>query len=94
MRTHTHVCGRTLMPCVRMLMACTRMCTELGFHKLCKESFLHFILVWNESYIIWEPPQTPIFRLYKAIKGTFSKEEEIVNQRESFSQNTLKSKFS
>ena len=41
-----------------------------------KESFLHLILVWNESHIIWEPPQTPIFLLYKVIKDTFLKEEE------------------
>ena len=28
--------------------------------------------VWNESYIIWELFQTPIFSLYKVIHGTFS----------------------
>ena len=29
--------------------------------------------VWNESHIVWESFQTPIFQLYKAIHGTFSK---------------------
>ena len=59
------------------------------------------IEVWNESHIIWEPFQTPIFSLYKAIRGTFPKDKlkilrenpnslEIVNQRRSFSQNILK----
>ena len=32
--------------------------------------------VWNESYIVWEPFQTPIFSLYNAIHGTFSKHTE------------------
>ena len=32
--------------------------------------------VWNESLIIWEPFQTPIFQLYKALNGTFSKDRE------------------
>ena len=31
------------------------------------------VKVWNESYIVWESFQTPIFSLYKAIHGTFSK---------------------
>ena len=30
------------------------------------------IEVWNESHIIWELFQTPIFSLYKVIHGTFS----------------------
>ena len=54
---------------------CTGMCTQLGFHKLCKESFFAIKLVWNKSHIVWEPPQAPFFLLYKAIKETFSKEE-------------------
>ena len=115
--THTHVCVCTLKPCIRMLTACARMhghayatneCmdmrTQLGFQKLCKESFLYLILVWNKSHIIWKSPQTPIFQLYKAIKGTFLKEDEnggkthkfhqkIMNQKGSFSQNILKSNF-
>jgi len=32
---------------------------------------------WNESNIIWEPFQTSIFQLYKALHGTFSKHTEI-----------------
>ena len=32
--------------------------------------------VWNESHIVWEPFQSPIFSLYKAIHGTFSKHRE------------------
>ena len=31
------------------------------------------VKVWNESYIIWELFQTPIFSIYKAIHGTFSR---------------------
>ena len=27
--------------------------------------------VWNESHIIWEPFQTFIFQLYKALHGIF-----------------------
>ena len=34
------------------------------------------IEVWNESHIIWEPFQTPIFSLYKAIHDIFSKYRE------------------
>ena len=33
--------------------------------------------VKNEYHIIWEPFQTPIFSLYKAIHGSFSKHAEI-----------------
>ena len=29
--------------------------------KLCKARFLHLNLVWNETHIVWELPQTPIF---------------------------------
>ena len=29
--------------------------------------------VWNESHIVWEPFQTPIFQLYKALHGIFQK---------------------
>ena len=49
--------------------ACVRM---LGFQKQWNASFLHLNLVWNEFHIVWELSLTPIFRLYKAIKGTFS----------------------
>ena len=38
--------------------------------------FFSFKFVWNESHIIWELPHTPILPLYKAIKGTFSKRGE------------------
>ena len=70
MHTHTYYMRMHTQACACML----------GFQKLCKESFLHLNLVWNESHIVWEPPQTPIFQLYKAIKGTFSKEDEIVGK--------------
>ena len=32
--------------------------------------------VWNKSYIVWEPFQTPIFSLYNVIHGIFSKNTE------------------
>ena len=32
--------------------------------------------VWNESHIVWEPFQTPIFQLYKALHGIFQKHTE------------------
>ena len=39
-----------------------------------KDKFFYInIEVWNESHIIWEPFQTLIFQLYKALHGTFSK---------------------
>ena len=31
------------------------------------------IEIWNESYIVWEPFQTFIFQLYKALHGVFQK---------------------
>ena len=27
--------------------------------------------MWNESHIVWEPPNTPILPQYRGIKGTF-----------------------
>ena len=40
-----------------------------------KDKFLCInVEVWNEFHIVWEPFQTPIFSLYKAIHGTFSKD--------------------
>ena len=32
--------------------------------------------VWNEFHIVWEPFQTLIFQLYKALHGTFQKHTE------------------
>ena len=32
--------------------------------------------VWNESHIVWEPLQTPIFQLYKTLYGIFQKHTE------------------
>ena len=32
--------------------------------------------VWNESHIVWEPFQTAIFPLYKALHDTFLKHTE------------------
>ena len=84
---------------------CMGMRMQLGFQKLCKESFLHLILVWDESNIVWKLPQTLIFRQYKAIKSTFFKRRmkiventhkihwKIMNQRGCFSQNILESNF-
>ena len=35
--------------------------------------FYIIVEVWNESHIVWEPFQTPIFSQYKAIHENFSK---------------------
>ena len=32
--------------------------------------------IWKEFHIIWEPFQTPIFQLYKALYGIFQEHEE------------------
>ena len=48
--------------------------TQLGFQKYKKCKFSAIIAqVWNKSYIVWEPLQTPFFSLYKALHSTFSK---------------------
>ena len=52
----------------------TNLHTQLWFEKPMKDKF--FALkseVWNESHIVWEPFQTPIFQLYKALHGIFQK---------------------
>ena len=42
-----------------------------------KDKFLYInVEVWNESHIVWEPFQTPIFSLYKALYGIFQKHTE------------------
>ena len=41
-----------------------------------RQIFCINVEVWNESYIVWEPFQTPIFSLYEAIHDTFSKHTE------------------
>ena len=42
-----------------------------------KDQFLYInVEVWNESHIIWEPFQTSIFSLYKALHGIFQKHTE------------------
>ena len=38
-----------------------------------RQIFCINVEVWNEFHIVWEPFQTLIFSLYKAIHGTFSK---------------------
>ena len=57
--------------------------------------------VWNKSHIVWEPLQTFIFQLYKALYGIFQghtenpkEKHKLVNQRGRFSLNILKSIFS
>ena len=36
-----------------------------------KQVFCIKAKVWNESHIVWEPFQTPIFQLYKVLHGIF-----------------------
>ena len=38
--------------CLWHVHECMDIRTQLGFQKLCKESFLYLILVWNKSHII------------------------------------------
>ena len=44
-----------------------------------RQVFYIIVKVWNESHIIWEPFQTPIFQLYKALHGIFQKHIENPN---------------
>ena len=42
----------------------TFFCTQLGFQKYGKCKFFAIMAkVWNESHIVWESFQTPIFQL-------------------------------
>ena len=41
-----------------------------------RQVFYINVKVWNDSHIVWEPFQTSIFSLYKAIHDTFSKHTE------------------
>ena len=51
--------------------------TQLGFQKIMKDKFFALKTeVWNESHIIWEPFQTLIFQLYRALHGIFRKHTE------------------
>ena len=53
------------------------LCTQLRFQKPMKGKFFALkTKVWNESHIIWEPFQTPIFQLYRALHGIFRKHTE------------------
>ena len=46
--------------------------TQQGFHKPMKGKFSTLkTKVWNEFHIVWEPFETPIFELYKALHGIF-----------------------
>ena len=42
---------------------------------------------WNDSHIIWEPFQTPIFQLDKAIHGTFQNTQKILRENTRFTRN-------
>jgi len=47
---------------LKLAYASTSLCTQVGFHKPIKDKFSVLkIEVWNESHIVWEPFQTPIF---------------------------------
>ena len=59
---------------LRHAYAVTEYHTQLGFPKPMKDKYSALKAdVWNESHIVWEPLQTLIFLLYKAIHDTFSK---------------------
>jgi len=52
--------------------ASTDLRTQLRFQKPMKDKLSTLNTeVWNEFYIIWEPFQTPIFQLYKALYDIF-----------------------
>ena len=45
--------------------------------------------VWNESLIVWEPFQIPIFQLYKALHGIFQGEtEKSLRENKRFTRNS------
>jgi len=51
-----------------------RLRTQLGFQKPKKDKFFALKTeIWNESYIVWELFQTPIFQLYEVLHGIFQK---------------------
>ena len=53
------------------------MCMHASVPETMKGKFFCIkVWFWNESHIVWEPFQTPIFQLYKAIHSSFSKHTE------------------
>ena len=47
---------------------------QIGFQKPMKDKFSALkTKVWNESHIVWEPFQTPIFQQYKALHDNIEK---------------------
>ena len=81
---HTHVCVRR---------------HELAYTARVLESYERQVFcikaeVWNESHIIWEPFQTPIFQLYKTLHGIFQRTEKIQRENTRFTRNSeSKSEF-
>ena len=66
---------------------------QLGFQRHKKRKFLALKTeVWNESHIIQEPFQTPIFQLYKALHGTFSKDRESPKEKSKIHQKIVDQK--
>ena len=53
-----------------------------------RQVFYINVEVWNEFHIIWEPFQTPIFSLYKAIMAPFQNTQKILRENLRFTKNS------
>ena len=74
-RMHAYMCMHMHTQAMHMHAQC--MCTHThSTRNYVRKAFSALNLDSNEFHIVWELPQTPIFQLYKVIKGTFSKEDE------------------
>ena len=70
---HTRVCVRRLDICVCI----HEPVYAARVSKTMKNKFFWIKAdVWNKSHIVWEPFQTPIFQLYKALHGIFQRATE------------------
>ena len=71
--THTRICIHKLDICVHT----HRSAYVARVPEAMKCKFFYIkVEVWNESHIVWEPFQTPIFQLYKALHGIFQEDTE------------------
>ena len=71
---YTHACSKPAYICFMHAYAYMGMHMHAKVPKTMKDKFFSIkVEVWDESLIVQEPFQTPIFSLYKAIHGTFSK---------------------
>ena len=70
---HTRICVRRLdvYVCIHGPVCAARVSKTMKNKFFCIKAN-----VWNECHIVWEPFQTPIFQLYKALHGIFQRATE------------------